>query len=184
MNRTLDFLLASLLLVLSLPLMLIIAIFLFTEKNSSVIYKQKRIGLHGREFRVYKFRTMIKDAEKSGPVLTKNYDDKRITKIGRLLRKTSLDELPQLVNVLKGEMSLIGPRPERLYFHKKFRKIKNWDNRLKIKPGITGLAQTENIEDPHNPKEKIKYDLKYIKNRNFWLDLKILITSIKYVLRS
>lgn len=140
---------------------------------------------HGRPYRIIKFRTMRNDAEKqSGPVWA-THDDPRITRIGRILRKTRLDEIPQLLNVLSGRMSLVGPRPERPYFVEKLEsEIENYRNRLEFKPGITGLAQVEhkydeNLEDVNF---KIKYDLSYIKNWNIMRDLKILLKTIVVVL--
>ena len=138
----------------------------------------------GRPIRVIKFRTMIADAEKKcGPVwATKN--DPRITRLGNFLRKTRLDEVPQFINVLKGDMSLVGPRPERPVFVEDLcSKVENYDKRLQVKPGITGLAQVENGYDSSvtSVVRKVHYDLKYIQNWSLWSDVKILLKTVVVV---
>jgi exopolysaccharide biosynthesis polyprenyl glycosylphosphotransferase len=150
-----------------------------------VIFMQERVGLKGKVFTLYKFRTMVNDAEKhTGPVWAKA-DDDRITPVGKILRKTRIDELPQIVNVLKGEMSFIGPRPERLHFVNQLKdQIPMYLRRLQVKPGLTGWAQINvnydrTIEDV---KTKLSYDLYYIDNMSFSLDLSILLKTVKVVL--
>jgi len=169
------------LLLLFLPLWIIIAILIKLDSPGTVLYSQERVGLKGRKFRIFKFRTMIQDAEKiTGPVLA-GKKDSRITRVGRFLRKTRLDEIPQLLNVLIGDMSMIGPRPERPYFVEKYiSEIPMYKNRLRAKPGITGLAQVSlgydsSVEDV---KEKLKFDLLYIENASsFILNFKIILKT-------
>ena len=200
-------------LAISAPLWIIIPLTIKLDSKGPVLYFQVRIGQnrrrrnrrgvlidsmerrtngdrrerssHGRPFAIVKFRTMRKDAEKqSGPVWA-THDDPRITRIGRILRKTRLDEVPQLLNVLVGNMSLVGPRPERPYFVERLDgTVKNYRNRFEVKPGITGLAQVEhkydeNLEDVNS---KVRYDLTYIGNWNITQDIKILLKTIVVVL--
>jgi len=163
--------------------MLIAAIAIKLDTRGPVFYSQTRTGLSGVTFRLYKFRTMVKDAEKSGPRWTKK-DDPRITRVGRFLRSTRIDELPQLWNVLLGEMSFIGPRPERPDFNAELEAaIPYYDLRHLVKPGITGWAQVlypygASVEDA---REKLQYDLYYIKNYSVMLDLVILIRTLRAV---
>jgi len=167
------------LLVLTMVPMLIISILIKLTSRGAVIYMQERVGKDGRIFKLYKFRTMIKDAEKKvGPVWAKP-DDARVTKIGRVMRRTRIDELPQLFNILQGQMSLIGPRPERPHFVKIHKALQGL--RLAVKPGLTGLAQVRNAYDLH-PRHKIKYDYLYIQRRSLLLNLYILIKTIPVVL--
>ena len=167
------------------PLMLLTALLVKLTSNGPVLYTQTRVGKNGDHFEIYKFRTMRVDAEKeTGPVWAQA-NDSRLTPVGEILRKTHIDELPQLFNVLKGEMSLIGPRPERPVFVKELKeKIQGYENRLAIKPGITGLAQVwhrydETIEDV---KKKVRYDLLYIKKMCLWADINIALRTVYVVL--
>jgi lipopolysaccharide/colanic/teichoic acid biosynthesis glycosyltransferase len=145
----------------------------------SVFYKQKRMAKDGKTFILYKFRTMVDNAERdSGPVLAAK-NDLRVTKIGRFLRDTRIDEIPQLINVIRGEMSLVGPRPERPHFVKCHQSLR--ETRLAVKPGVTGLAQIRNHYDLR-PKHKIKYDVLYIQRRSLALNLYILFKTIPVVL--
>jgi lipopolysaccharide/colanic/teichoic acid biosynthesis glycosyltransferase len=151
--------------------------------RGSVIYKQQRIGKNGRVFILYKFRTMIPEAESDGPKWAEEQDE-RVTIIGRFLRRTHLDELPQLINVIKGDLSFVGPRPERPEFveHLK-KKIPYYEIRHLIKPGITGWAQinykyASSIDDTY---EKLQFDIYYIKKRSIVLDILILLKTIKTV---
>jgi len=161
------------------PLMVIISLLVKLSSEGPVFYKQQRVGKDGRFFTLYKFRTMVKDAEERlGPVLAKR-DDPRVTKTGRFLRMTRLDELPQLFNVLKGDMSLVGPRPERPHFvklHKALREL-----RLTVRPGLTGLAQIHNFYDL-KPRHKIKYDYLYIQQRSVLLNLYILAKTLPVII--
>jgi len=153
----------------------------YSEKRSR---ERRRENYNGRLFKVYKFRTMVNDAEKnSGPVwATKN--DSRITRLGNFLRKTRIDEIPQFLNILKGDMSLVGPRPERPKFVSNLSlKVDDYLERLKVKPGLTGLAQVENGYDSSISSviRKVKYDLEYIEKKSIWTDIKIIIKTIKVV---
>ena len=160
------------------PIMLLISLLIKLTSSGHVLYKQHRVGKDGKTFTLYKFRTMVKDAEKKGgPVLAKQ-DDSRVTKIGKILRTTRFDELPQLLNVLCGQMSLVGPRPERPHFVKLHKALQGL--RLAVKPGLTGLAQVNNFYDLH-PKHKIKYDFLYIQRRSFLLNIYILLQTIPVV---
>ncbi len=168
----------------SAPVMVLIALAIKLDSRGPVFFKQARVGMKGKIFNMYKFRTMCQDAEaKTGPVWAKE-NDSRITKIGLFLRKTHLDELPQFFNVLTGEMSLVGPRPERPYFVQEFRKIiPHYDRRLATKPGVTGLAQIkrrydETIEDV---KKKVRYDVLYIRKMCPVLDIMVLAMTFKSV---
>lgn len=167
------------LLFLSFPLMILASILIKLTSPGPVLYKQQRIGKDGKVFTLYKFRTMVKDAEKIfGPVWATR-DDQRVTSFGRILRQTRFDEIPQLLNVLKGQMSLVGPRPERPHFVKQHKALR--ELRLAVKPGITGLAQIRNFYDL-NPDRKIKYDYLYIQRRSFLLNVYILAKTIPIVL--
>jgi len=171
----LDISTSLILLVLAAVPMLIISILIKLTSRGTIIYKQERVGKDGKTFTLYKFRTMVKDAEKTvGPVLAKQ-DDPRVTKVGRVLRTTRLDELPQLFNVLCGQMSLVGPRPERAHFVKLHKALQGL--RLAVKPGLTGLAQVNNFYDLH-PKHKVKYDYLYIQRRSLKLNIGIMLQTI------
>ena len=166
-----------LLLIIAVPICILACIAIYVELRVNPIYTQKRVGLNGRVFKIYKLRSMYIDAEKDGPKWASE-NDERITKVGRIIRKTRIDELPQLVNILKRDMSFIGPRPERPEFIKEFIKyIPDFNDRLLVKPGITGWAQV-NGGYSLTPKEKLEFDKYYIKNRGFKLDLLILIKTI------
>ena len=166
------------------PIMLLTAIAIRLESKGPVIYKQDRVGLFEKEFTVYKFRSMRTDAEKNGAVWAKEHDD-RITRVGRFIRKVRIDELPQLWNVLKGDMSFIGPRPERMTFVKKLKEdIPYYSLRHTVKPGLTGWAQ---VCYPYGASEedsrhKLEYDLYYIKNMSILLDITIVLKTIGVVL--
>ena len=164
------------------PLMLLIAIIIKTESKGPFLYKQKRVGMNEKIYQVYKFRSMLDNAEeRTGPVLARE-NDERETKIGRLLRRLHLDELPQFLNILKGEMSLIGPRPERPVFIKEFEKaIPGYSGRFLVRPGIAGLAQLYGEYDT-SPENKLKYDLTYINNWSLGLDVKIFFMSLEIIL--
>jgi lipopolysaccharide/colanic/teichoic acid biosynthesis glycosyltransferase len=160
------------------PVIILLSVLIKMSSAGSVFYKQQRMGKDGKTFTLYKFRTMVKDAEKElGPVLARR-DDPRVTKVGRILRTTRLDELPQLLNVLRGDMSLVGPRPERPHFVKQHKALH--ELRLAVKPGLTGLAQIRSVYDL-KPKHKIKYDYLYIQKRSLLLNLYILFRTIPAV---
>jgi len=173
---------AVLLLIITTPLLLSVAILVKLTSSGPVIFKQKRVGRREKVYYQYKFRTMIANAEaKTGPILAIE-DDKRITRIGNHLRRFRLDELPQLVNILEGHMSFVGPRPERPFFVDQFKEeIPGYVERFRIKPGLTGLAQV-NGSYATTAANKLKYDLIYIYHQSFFLDLKILFNTVKVVL--
>ena len=178
----LDIALTGLLLLPALPLAAVVALAVRLGSPGPVIFRQRRVGLGGREFMIYKFRTMRPDAESEcGPILARCGDD-RVTPVGRLLRATRLDELPQLINVLNGDMRLVGPRPERPELATKFvRLIPRYAERWRIKPGITGLAQVG--ADYHTPAEdKLELDLRYLSDRGPRLDLRILASTVRKIL--
>jgi len=181
-KRPMDIILASLLLILSLPFAIFIAIITKLTSAGPIIIKQKRVGQNGIEFTLYKFRTMVADAEKNGAQWAAP-NDKRSTPFGALLRHSHLDELPQLINVLKGELSLIGPRPERPEFVKDLKKeIPFYELRHLVRPGITGWAQINyrygaSIEDAY---QKLQYDIYYIKNRSVILDAIIILKTLRF----
>lgn len=176
-KSSIEFIFSLLLLIIAVPICILACIAIYAELRVNPIYTQKRVGLNGRVFKIYKLRSMYIDAEKDGPKWASE-NDERITKVGRIIRKTRIDELPQLVNILKRDMSFIGPRPERPEFIKEFIKyIPDFNDRLLVKPGITGWAQV-NGGYSLTPKEKLEFDKYYIKNRGFKLDLLILIKTI------
>ena len=156
----------------------IVPILIWTEDRGPIFYSQERIGKNNKVFKVVKFRTMIIDAEKITGAVWSTKNDPRITKIGHLLRRTAIDEIPQLINIFKGEMSFVGPRAERPELHKKFMKeIPDFGKRLEVIPGLAGLAQINGSYDL-DPRDKLKYDLDYIKNMNLFFDIKIIIKSV------
>ena len=183
-KRAWELILTLLFLPIGLPLFAVVAIAIKLDSPGSVFYRQERLGYGGRRYTVWKFRSMHLDAEKDGPRLA-DKDDDRITRVGYWLRRLRIDELPQLFNVLAGDMSLIGPRPERPCFAEELEtQIPFYGYRTAVRPGITGWAQV-NADyaltlDEH--REKLEYDLYYIKNLSLWLDLKILIATIGVVL--
>lgn len=181
-KRTLDIVISSTGLVLASPVMVICALLIRLTSPGPVFYTQRRVGRGKRVFRLYKFRTMVQDAEKkTGPVLAAE-NDPRITPVGKFLRATRLDELPQLFNVLKGEMSFVGPRPERPVFVEEFeRQYPDYPYRHLVKPGITGLAQVAG-KYTTSPEDKLRFDLYYIRNYSLFLDFKIMLQTIPVLL--
>jgi exopolysaccharide biosynthesis polyprenyl glycosylphosphotransferase len=184
-KRIIDIIGSVLVIVIFFPLIAFVALLVRLTSRGPILYSQTRVGRNGQLFEIYKFRTMKVDAEKeTGPVWAQA-NDKRLTPIGGILRKSHLDELPQVFNVLKGEMSLIGPRPERPVFVDQFKTvIHGYEERLTVKPGITGLAQVwhrydETIEDV---KKKVKYDMLYIKKMCLWADINIIFRTVFVVL--
>lgn len=180
-KRIIDFLFSLIILLILLPLFLVVAILIKLDSKGPVIFKQSRLGKDGNVFKVWKFRTMIDNAEKMGTGLTTAQNDPRITRVGKILRKTSIDELPQLINVLKGDMSFIGPRPAPVHHLKQYNE--NERQRLKVLPGITGWAQVNGRNILTWP-ERIEKDIWYVNNISFLLDLKIAFKTIKVVLFS
>ena len=167
------------------PFFLFVALFIKIFSHGPIFFRQTRVGQYGRHFEIYKFRTMKVDAEKySGPVWAAK-NDNRLIPGGNFLRKSKIDEIPQFINVLKGEMSIIGPRPERPFFVERLKsQIPDYEKRLKIKPGITGLAQVLHRADEtiNDVRKKIKYDILYIKKMCFWTDVRILTKTVRVVL--
>jgi lipopolysaccharide/colanic/teichoic acid biosynthesis glycosyltransferase len=168
-----------------LPLIAVIALLIKIDSKGPVIFSQDRVGQNGKIYRMHKFRSMVEDAEKmSGPVWALA-GDKRITRVGKIIRKLRMDELPQLWNILKGEMSFVGPRPEREHFVKELAElIPYYRERHTVKPGLSGWAQVSypygaSVDDAV---EKLNYDLFYIKNMSFFMDLMIVLRTIKIVL--
>lgn len=214
-KRLFDIAFAGVALVLLAPFILVVAVLIRIESSGSVFFEQERIGLNkrkndrrrsisedyqgpdrrmdtdrrkkihsGKPFNMYKLRTMRTDAEKEGPELSRK-DDARITRIGRLLRRTRIDEIPQFINVIKGEMSIVGPRPERSFFINQIRQeVPEFPLRLKVKPGITGLAQIEDgyADTVEKMKGKLYYDLKYISQLSLFQEFSILFKTVYIVI--
>ena len=181
-KRLVDLIFSILVLIFSAPLMLLLPLIIKLESKGPILYRQKRVGLKGKIYEVYKFRSMLENAEaETGPILARQ-NDERVTRVGSFLRRFHLDELPQFFNVLKGEMSLVGPRPERPAFIEEFnREIRGYSRRFAVKPGITGLAQLYGKYETSAGK-KLKYDLAYINNWSLGMDLKIFFMSTEIIL--
>jgi len=178
LKRIIDIIASLIILITFSPLFLIIALLIKLTSKGPVIYKQERISLDGRRFIIYKFRSMYIDAEANGPTMT-DPEDSRRTGIGKILRRLNLDELPQFFNVLKGDMSIVGPRPERPEFVNIFRdKFPQYMLRHKVKPGITGWAQINGLRGKTSISKRLEYDLYYIENWSLLFDLKILLLSL------
>lgn len=183
-KRFSDIIVSILVLVLCSPIYIFTAIMVKCSSKGPIFYKQERIGLYGKPFFIYKFRSMIVDSETTGPQLSSENDD-RITQWGHTMRKYRLDEIPQFFNVLKGDMSLVGPRPERQYFIDKIVKIApHYTHLQKVRPGITSLGQVKfgYAQSPEEMASRMKYDIIYIENMSIYLDIKILIYTIKTVI--
>ncbi|MFP4497431.1 MAG: sugar transferase [Vulcanimicrobiota bacterium] len=177
-KRAIDFLMALFGLILSSPLWLLIIIAIKLDSKGSPFYSQERIGKDDRHFQQLKFRSMVQDAEQATGAVLAREKDPRITRVGWLLRKTALDEMPQLINILTGDMSFVGPRPERpeIVENEIIKDVPNFNERHKIRPGLTGLAQVYGKYNT-SPRDKLRYDLLYIKNCNLWLDVKLFVLS-------
>ncbi len=175
MKRLFDIILSALALVVLSPLLLLTALAIAMESGSPVLFRQIRLGFAGREFGMYKFRSMVKNAASIGPYFTQSQDP-RITRVGRFIRRTSIDELPQLINVLKGDMSLVGPRPD-VPVQRALYSDADWAQRCSVRPGITGLAQVE-IRSDGTGDERLALDLQYARNPSFYLDVKILLGTL------
>jgi lipopolysaccharide/colanic/teichoic acid biosynthesis glycosyltransferase len=181
LKTSIDVLFSFLVLFLLLPFLLIIMVFIKIDSPGPIFFLQERIGKNGKPFMMIKFRTMVQDAEKNGPKWA-DKNDCRVTRVGHYLRKYRIDEIPQLLNVISGDMSIIGPRPERLYFINKFESdLPHFRHRLLVKPGITGFAQTNGGYEL-SPKEKLELDLQYIEKCSLLFDLKIVLKSIPVIL--
>ena len=171
MKRMVDLMLSLFALVLLSPLMLVTAIAVAAESGRPVLFVQRRIGRGGREFGMFKFRSMVKNAAALGPYHTSS-DDPRSTRVGRFIRRSSLDELPQLLNVLKGDMSLVGPRPDVPAQRANYSES-DWNERCSVRPGITGLAQAR-LRSQATPAQRLALDLQYVRECSLALDLRIL----------
>jgi len=177
MKRLFDIFLSSIGLIGSAPLWLIFSLAIKLEDRGPVFYMQERVGKNEKIFKAIKFRSMIPDAEKHTGAVWASENDPRVTKIGKILRATAMDELPQLWNIFKGDMSFVGPRSERPELVEQFaRKIENYHDRFLVTPGLTGLAQVYGSYDTP-PHQKLRYDLLYIQNQSFLLDLKLVFLS-------
>jgi lipopolysaccharide/colanic/teichoic acid biosynthesis glycosyltransferase len=180
----LDIVVALILFTLSLPVMLLTALLLKLTSRGPVLYSQIRLGLNGRPFSIYKIRTMVHNCESSSGACWSRPGDPRITRLGHILRATHLDELPQLWNILRGDMSLVGPRPERPEFMPALEHaLPNYRARLLVRPGITGLAQVQLPPDSDVPgvRRKLAHDLYYIRHLSWWLDLRILACTVLHL---
>ena len=181
-KRTVDFLAAAVGLALLAPLFLIVAALILITTGRPIFYLQERVGQGGHLFKMFKFRSMRTDAEgKTGPIWASTSDD-RCTRIGAWLRRTNIDELPQLFNVLRGEMSLVGPRPERPIFVERFREtVPDYDLRHAVPGGMTGWAQVHGWRGRTSLRKRVQYDLDYIQRWSFWLDFRVLFMTIQHV---
>ena len=184
-KRAFDILASGVLLIVGLPFMALTVLAILLEDGAPILYRQERVGQGGRSFNILKFRSMRKDAERDGKPRWATTQDDRTTRVGRVIRKLRIDELPQIFNVLRGEMSFVGPRPERPFFVQELsQEIPYYNTRHSIKPGITGWAQVRypygaSLEDSV---EKLQYDLYYVKNHTLFLDIMILIETVQVVL--
>ncbi|MGA9173231.1 MAG: sugar transferase [Thermoactinomyces sp.] len=180
-KRGFEVLFSIALLIFTLPVLLLTMIAIKLESPGPVFYKQERVGLKGKTFYIIKLRSMRTDAEKNGPQWAAK-NDPRVTRVGKFIRKTRIDEIPQLINILRGDMSLIGPRPERPVFTEQFAKeIPGFKKRLLVKPGLTGWAQVNGGYEA-TPAEKFEMDMYYIQNQSFKIDMQILFRTVWVVL--
>ncbi|MFN3375356.1 MAG: sugar transferase [Burkholderiaceae bacterium] len=170
-KRLVDVVVSLVLLVLLSPLLLAAALAVALETGRPVLFRQQRVGKAGREFGMFKFRSMVKNAAAIGPYFTSDHDP-RITRVGRFLRRTSIDELPQLLNVLLGDMSLVGPRPD-VPLQRSLYTDEQWIERCSVRPGITGLAQAL-LRSEGSHSQRIELDLRYVREHNLWMDLSIM----------
>jgi exopolysaccharide biosynthesis polyprenyl glycosylphosphotransferase len=186
LHRGLDIFASLTLLLLTLPLMLVVALAIKLDSRGPVFYRQERVGRHNCSFRILKFRSMTVDAEKPGAAVWAAVGDSRVTRVGRFIRLTRIDEIPQAINILRGDMAFVGPRPERPVFVAQLcAAIPHYAERAAVRPGLTGWAQVKysygaSIEDARN---KLSYDLWYIQERSLWLDLRIILATVRVVLR-
>jgi lipopolysaccharide/colanic/teichoic acid biosynthesis glycosyltransferase len=176
MKRLLDVLVSLAALVILAPVFAAAAIAIVAETGRPVLFRQNRVGLHGREFRMLKFRSMVRDAETIGPYHTVSQDP-RVTRVGRFIRRTSIDELPQLINVLRGEMSLVGPRPD-VPAQRALYSDEQWVLRCSVRPGLTGLAQAL-LRSEATFGQRLDLDLRYAREASLWLDIKIMAMTVR-----
>ena len=175
MKRLMDIVLSLVALVLLSPVLVLAALAIILDSGIPVLFRQTRIGIGGREFGMYKFRSMVRDAASVGPWFTQD-GDPRITRVGRFLRRSSIDELPQIINVLAGDMSLVGPRPD-VPAQRELYSAADWAQRCSVRPGITGLAQAI-IRSEGTPQERLALDLRYTREAGVWLDIKIMFWTL------
>ena len=186
LRRGLDIFASLSLLLLTLPLMLVVALAIKLDSRGPILYRQERMGKHHRRFNILKFRSMTVNAEKPGAAVWAAVGDCRVTRVGRFIRLTRIDEIPQAINILRGEMAFVGPRPERpVFVERLIAGIPHYADRAAVRPGLTGWAQVErpygaSIEDA---RDKLSYDLGYIRKRSLWLDLRIMLATVRVVLR-
>jgi lipopolysaccharide/colanic/teichoic acid biosynthesis glycosyltransferase len=176
MKRAMDLLLSASALLLLAPVLALAAMAVFVESGRPVLFRQTRLGLGGREFAMLKFRSMVQNAAAVGPYYTST-NDPRITRVGRFIRRTSIDELPQLLNVLKGDMSLVGPRPD-VPAQRGLYTDEEWKVRCSVRPGITGLAQAA-LRSEGTQEQRLALDLRYANEQSCWLDLKIMLWTLR-----
>lgn len=179
MKRLLDMVVSGLALLFASPFMALVALFIKLDSKGPVIFKQQRVGLYGQMFSIYKYRSMVDDAVTLGPHYT-SQGDPRITRLGRIIRKTSIDELPQLLNVLKGDMSVVGPRPNVPVQRVEYTELE-WDKRNSVCPGITGLAQALMRSDA-TAEQRTRLDLEYVDKATVFFDVWIILLTVKQVL--
>ena len=186
LHRGLDIFASLTLLLLTLPLMMLVALAIKVDSRGPVFYRQERMGQHHRSFHILKFRSMTVDAEKPGAAVWAAVGDSRVTRVGRFIRSTRIDEIPQAINILRGEMAFVGPRPERPAFvGQLLAAIPHYADRAAVRPGLTGWAQVKypygaSIEDA---RDKLSYDLWYVRERSLWLDLRIILATVRVVLQ-
>lgn len=183
-KRIFDFICSFLALIILSPLFLVVAFVLLCQGDGSVFFKQERIGYKGKPFNILKFRTMRADSESNGEPRLAAVNDERLTKVGKFLREHHLDELPQLLNVLLGDMSFVGPRPERRYFIEKIRQENpNYDYLYMIRPGLTSMATLHNgyTDTMEKMLKRLDMDLEYLQKRSLWLDMKLILTTFLFI---
>ena len=182
LKRGFDILLSTAGLIVSLPLWGIISLAVKLNDGGPIFYRQKRVGKDGRVFTGLKFRSMVPDSDRKWGVVPATANDPRVTKVGRILRATAMDELPQLWNILRGDMSFVGPRPEWVELVKRFRaEIPSFDLRHMVRPGLTGLAQVYGHSEMPR-RHKLRYDLLYVRRQNLWLDIRLVLLSFAVTL--
>ncbi len=183
-KRIFDFICSFLALIILFPVFLVVAFVLLCQGDGSVFFKQERIGYKGKPFNILKFRTMRADSESNGEPRLAAVNDERLTKVGKFLREHHLDELPQLLNVLLGDMSFVGPRPERRYFIEKIRQENpNYDYLYMIRPGLTSMATLHNgyTDTMEKMLKRLDMDLEYLQKRSLWLDMKLILTTFLFI---
>lgn len=183
-KRIFDLICSFLALIILSPVFLVVSIVLLCQGDGSVFFRQERIGYKGRPFNILKFRTMRVDSESNGEPRLATVNDERLTKVGKFLREHHLDELPQLLNVLLGDMSFVGPRPERRYFIEKIRQENpNYDYLYMIRPGLTSMATLHNgyTDTMEKMLKRLDMDLEYLQKRSLWLDMKLILTTFLFI---